>query len=359
MRLRPYQSYHFSKKDWDYHYTQKGELKKVIKDLTDAKKRHFADGKAIQADANFLSLKILKEYPQITDSIVSRFPVLIIDEVQDTTEIQMAMIDLMDKAGIKKIMIIGDPDQAIFEWNTADSSLFMEKYNSDLWKKLDLDENRRSSTHICNLVNCFYNGNMTSETPDKNFQEVPEVIGYSNDIDVQRITNDFIQKCTDFGLSKEDIAVVYRGISFGEQHFGMIDESKDLDEIPWVNKHFYVRDFVHGKYLIDNGFYKEGLKLIEKGYFKKSNNLNYVPTQRIKEKIQENGFRRYRNEIFSIIEKLPSTLNVHLNQWIINTKLNFNFTVKQNKSNIEIDRFFTDRKVPPYIKQFTQLKECL
>jgi len=72
-------------------------------------------GYANQDDANYFALKVLQKYPNIANALVGRFPEVIIDEAQDTTEIQMAIIDELVKAGLKEIILVGDQDQAIFE----------------------------------------------------------------------------------------------------------------------------------------------------------------------------------------------------------------------------------------------------
>ena len=160
LRLAPYQAYHIGKADWDNPNKKDGSPKKVISELKEMKWKHFNAGKVNQADAIYFTFRILDKYPSIAQNIVRRFPILIIDEAQDTTELQMAIIDKLSQCGAESIMLIGDPDQAIFEWNTANPHLFMEKYNSPDWHSLDLSENRRSSEKICQLANHFSGNEM-------------------------------------------------------------------------------------------------------------------------------------------------------------------------------------------------------
>ena len=65
-----------------------------------------------QNEVASFAYRLLKEYPMIAKAIVERFPVIIIDEAQDTSEEQMAVFDLLTEAGIKSIFLVGDPDQA-------------------------------------------------------------------------------------------------------------------------------------------------------------------------------------------------------------------------------------------------------
>ena len=47
-------------------------------------------GFATQADANYFALQILRKFPDIARSLARRFPVVMIDEAQDTSRIQMS-----------------------------------------------------------------------------------------------------------------------------------------------------------------------------------------------------------------------------------------------------------------------------
>lgn len=263
-------------------------------------------GKAHQADANYFSEKILKRYPIISQNLVKRFPIIIIDEAQDTTEVQMSLINTLDKCGIESLMLIGDPDQAIFEWNTAEADLFNEKYESNDWFKLKLIENWRSSSNICNVLNCFFQGNMISISKYKNYQKHPEILGYNGDGDsILDIYCKFIDKCTELLISDENLAIVYRGRSFGEKVFGFIDENAYNEDSPWENKYYYVRDIIHGKYLIEKGILKDGFELIEKGYHKWKNGLPYVSYNYLKEEVNKLGYMEYRELIFKFLNELP------------------------------------------------------
>lgn len=253
--LLPYSSYHFVKDDWDNQYiADESRLKKVISDIIEAKNFHFTKGKANQADANYLAYKLLLNYPQIANNLTNRFPTIIVDEAQDTTELQMAIIDILNANSLKSLMLIGDPDQAIFEWNTADPSLFMEKYKSEGWHKIALEENRRSSQNICNLLNKFFNNNMNSVAESEHCSLMPEILGHDETQEsITSIKAKFLKKCEDKeGISIKEIAILYRGKSFGEQYFNLAIENMNFDDLPWRNSNYHVRDIVHGKYLIDN-----------------------------------------------------------------------------------------------------------
>lgn len=364
LRLAPSQIFNFGNRDWDNQYKQDGSLKKVISDLIEMKEVHFRSGKAIQADANYVAYKILSKYPEIAKNIARRFPILIIDEAQDTTAIQMAIVDILDRANADSILVVGDPHQAIFEWNTADPSLFMAKYTNPDWTPLDLLENRRSSTNICQVNNRFFNNTMTSiSEEDRDYEAVPSIIGHSAQSDeVNRIKNDFIAECQRLGINESNYAVVYRGKKFAEDHFGLVNEfSRDSSELPWMHSNYYVRDLVHGKYLMDKGSHKKGFMLIERGYHKMQESQSYISIEFIKNKISELGFRNYRNTLFRFIRNLPYT-NCTLSAWIASARNNgLNFSIKQDRGNAAISNLFRDEEttaieVPKFLRTIHSVK---
>jgi ATP-dependent exoDNAse (exonuclease V) beta subunit len=109
---------------------QKWENNKYI---IPTKHRLIKAGYANQDDANYFAMKVLETYPNVAKAIIHRFPSFMVDEAQDTSEIQMRIIDLLIDNGLENIMMVGDPDQAIFEWHGAKPHLFVEKFNA--WKE--------------------------------------------------------------------------------------------------------------------------------------------------------------------------------------------------------------------------------
>lgn len=315
--LAPASSYHFS---WKQLKKNDGTYKKVISDIIDSKWNHFAQGKVNQADANYFALKLIKEYPSILKNLCNKYSHLIIDEAQDTTDIQMSIIDRLDESGIENVLFVGDPDQAIFEWNTADAELFIKKYNSEDYSTIELLENRRSSDNICSLLNKICSIESVSTADVKNDPNIPEVKGYESNDNVQEIKNNFIEKCNELEIELNNTAILFRGKSFGEEYFELVSDSS-FDH-PWKNKHFHIRDIVHGKYLMENGMYEGSLRLLEKGYYKLQNQgLAYVSRSYLKKQINEKGFRLYRSELFDFINLLPSVGNKTLLEWVNETNL--------------------------------------
>ena len=164
------------------------------------------------------------------------------------------------------------------------------------------------------------------------------------------------------GLDESEYEVVFRGQKFGETNFGLVNnDSSSRQNSPWINGHYGVRDIVYGKYLIDHGKYTDGLSFIEKGCYKITKQVRYVPASTIRREIAEVGFRRHRAEMFDFIQKLPST-NDTLSNWIMELQQKgINLTVDLGKANVRIESLFRTvnhqfRQERPYLKTIHSVK---
>lgn len=155
----------------DFRWNSNGKLTKNGKDIIctgtqqyappciQFKKRLLEKGLFFQDEVSGLACILLERYPEIAKSIALRFPVIILDEAQDTSEEQMRILDLLCAAGLESMYIVGDPDQAIYEWRNANPESFLEKMHDSEWTQLVLSENFRSSQMICNATYIFSDTN--------------------------------------------------------------------------------------------------------------------------------------------------------------------------------------------------------
>lgn len=122
------------------------------KNIVRMKKYAWNNGLACQSDANYLAYKTLVASPILAQSIVQRFPVLVIDEAQDMTAVQHALLTCLIEAGQKQVVLVGDEYQAIYEWNTARPKLFTARKAEGGWVSQTLTETFRCSTAICKML---------------------------------------------------------------------------------------------------------------------------------------------------------------------------------------------------------------
>jgi superfamily I DNA/RNA helicase len=311
-----------------------------------SKKNINKGGYATQSDANYYSMKILEAFPQIAKAIALRFPYLIVDEAQDTSDIQMRIIDLLIENGLNQVMLVGDPDQAIFEWNDARPDLLNQKF--DAWKNsVVLNENRRSSQLICNFtfnISTLEEPSIAVSEEVKDFAHHPKVILYGNSL--PQLVADFIAECEKNGIvaSEESVAVIYRSKN-------LINDITGIPEVPynsspWSTHDNYTKDFAKGKFLYDNGDFKGGFKAIEKAILKQVRNLSFCSEETIEEMIKKIGFVKFKSQVFSFINSLPNT-NTTLGNWITATnkaltenKINFKLSINNAGANYTFNQVF-------------------
>lgn len=354
--------------DFKWQYLNKnGEINGHIMNLFRMKDYYHKKGYASQTDANYFSLNILERYPLITKAIANKFKYLIIDEAQDTDETHMRIIDLLKENGAANILLIGDSDQAIFEWNNAKPELFEKKFNE--WNTITLNENRRSSQQICNVIKNLSSFSRMDAIDSKvsKFQSTPQVLGYKrkkqtkdsewivtfeeSKSSVNKILSLFCEECNKnkIPITPDNVAVLFRGKSQAELLLGSSTVNGNL--LPWKSNQYYVKDIIHGKFLMDRGAFYKGYKLLEKGLLEATvgrEDIDFHCTREYREALfsRYGSFQKYRRAIFKIIDLLPSTINCNLSKWIDETnKLkinNINLKVLKESADILIESLFED-----------------
>jgi len=255
-----------------------------------------------------------------------------VDEAQDTSVIQMRIIDLLIDNGLENIMLVGDPDQAIFEWHGAKPQLFIDKFIA--WKEnsMLLNENRRSSQNICDCT-CRLSsleGTSTAINDDvKGCSFIPIVRTYDiNNTD--EVLEDFRNLCSDFNIdvTPEKAAIIFRSNNL----FNAITGIKEVgfNNEPWEDKCSYTKDFARGKYLFCHGDFRSGFRLIEKAIIKALSGSHYCSKSELERVVELNGFVKFRNDVYELLTMLPETTHT-IGEWIAGANKIF----KEN--NIEID----------------------
>ena len=107
----------------------------------------------------------------LADRLCDAWPVALVDEFQDTDALQYAILDRIyrDRAGADRgrLVMIGDPKQAIYRFRGGDIDTYLEARKSAS-SKLTLDTNFRSSRQLVGAFNAFYAraGEVLSSDPD-------------------------------------------------------------------------------------------------------------------------------------------------------------------------------------------------
>lgn len=190
----------------------------------------YSKGYVTYKEALIIATYILENYPNILQLVSSRFPYFVVDEAQDTSEEQMKLLNILFKNGVKDAMLIGDPDQAIYEWRDADPSVFLDIYGNPDWNAYELNENFRCSQNICNATKIFSSLSKPAQAigTTKEFDLKPLIIKYKKD-EKEKIIQWFLDFCSNNEINKssDNIAVLTRG------HAGLVGKNYSQIEDLW------------------------------------------------------------------------------------------------------------------------------
>lgn len=111
-------------------------------------------------DLLYLTVRLLRENPDILERYQSRWRFLLIDEYQDTNHAQYTLVRLLVEKN-HNLFVVGDPDQSIYSWRGANIKNIMN-FQSDFAgaKVVRLEQNYRSRSNILNAANDLIVQNM-------------------------------------------------------------------------------------------------------------------------------------------------------------------------------------------------------
>ena len=161
-----------------------------------------------------LPVKILKENSEILEKYQEKYKYILVDEYQDTNEVQYQFIKLLAKK-YQNIFVVGDANQSIYGFRNANfkNILNFEKDYKNC-KVITLEENYRSTDNILKIANCVIRNNK-----ERKDLELHGVLGEgiktkyirANDgkEEVNLVTNE-IKKLLLDGYKYSDIGILYR-----------------------------------------------------------------------------------------------------------------------------------------------------
>ena len=128
-------------------------------------------------DVAALSIKILKEFPFAREEIKNSLNEIMIDEYQDTNNVQEEFISLISN---NNVYMVGDIKQSIYRFRNANPYIFKNKYdnykNNNGGIKIDLNKNFRSREEVLNNINDVFRIIMDDEIGGANYKESHEMV---------------------------------------------------------------------------------------------------------------------------------------------------------------------------------------
>ena len=129
----------------------------IIGEYMEAERRIFAMD---FSDLLYFTLDVFNRCPDVLDKWRDRLNYVMVDEFQDSSGTEMELVDLVS-AKYKNVMIVGDPDQNIYEWRGSDVRLLVDFDKTHTpTKTVILDRNYRSTPEILRCANSLIGKNV-------------------------------------------------------------------------------------------------------------------------------------------------------------------------------------------------------
>ena len=160
------------------------------------------------------TVELFKKCPQVLDYYRNRFEYILVDEFQDTNEIQYDLVKLLASKH-KNVFAVGDEDQCIYTWRGANfKNIFNFEKDFEGAKIFKLEQNYRSSPEIIKVANNVIKNNTTRlnknmfTTKEKGVP--PEIYNAYDERDEALYVAKNIAKLISQGYGYDDIVVLMR-----------------------------------------------------------------------------------------------------------------------------------------------------
>lgn len=130
------------------------------------------------------SIKLVKDYPEVKDYYKHKFYEILIDEYQDTSDLQELFIESISH---NNLYMVGDIKQSIYRFRNANPNIFKDKYslysalNGGI--KIDLNKNFRSRKEVLNNINSIFSPIMDLFLGGSSYRNNQELIFGNNEYD--------------------------------------------------------------------------------------------------------------------------------------------------------------------------------
>ena len=161
------------------------------------------------------AIHLLENDPEVRDKWQSRLNYIMVDEFQDSSAVEMRLVDILSDQ-YRNLMIVGDPDQNIYEWRGSDVKLLVEFDKChEPTRTIILNQNYRSTPQILKCANTLIEKNKLRLKKDlftKNAAGAPVIHYHSrNDFEeMDQVIGNIKKLRAVQGFRYSDFAVIYR-----------------------------------------------------------------------------------------------------------------------------------------------------
>lgn len=171
-----------------------------VRSIKKNKKDFISDGFTNFEDMNYIAYKVLRKSERISSVIAKRFPLIMVDECQDLSLIELKILDILKEKG-STLHLIGDLNQSIYEFKRVDPDDTRDFAKDFIEYKLSL--NFRCCKSIVKFTNELVPNckNIVSEHEDKYGENTLLYMSYEDETDT---VGNYIEllKIFDINISK-------------------------------------------------------------------------------------------------------------------------------------------------------------
>ncbi|ADN09815.1 ATP-dependent helicase [Sulfurimonas autotrophica] len=161
-----------------------------------------------------LTYKLLDENPELAKATSQKYQYIMIDEYQDTNELQLKLLQKLCTAH-NNLCVVGDDDQSIYGWRGAHIRNIME-FDQDFsgTNVFKLEENYRSRAPILKVANALIEHNRSRLGKNLiatrgNGDDVATLNSNDENEEARKVAMK-VQKLLDNGVRAKEIAILYR-----------------------------------------------------------------------------------------------------------------------------------------------------
>lgn len=159
--------------------------------------------------------QLLEENPVISNTLSKLFEIILVDEYQDTKEIQYHIISKIWNSGqgATRALIVGDPNQTIYGGlgGYPIEKEELEALSGLRFKRLELEQNYRSSLSIVNYFDMYktIENNVVASGKEKGYCSI---ISYNNEVHVDNLVNEMSRllryNVEELGIDPNEICIL-------------------------------------------------------------------------------------------------------------------------------------------------------
>jgi DNA helicase II / ATP-dependent DNA helicase PcrA len=162
-----------------------------------------------------VTVELFSRFPDVLESYQERFKYVLVDEYQDTNRAQNEIV-LLIGAAHGNVTVVGDTDQAIYGWRSADIRNILEfEEQFPQADVIPLEQNYRSTKTILDAANAVIANNTTRVpkelwTTGTTGEPVTRYRAEDEHDEADWVASEIVRLHDDEGLSFGDVAVFYR-----------------------------------------------------------------------------------------------------------------------------------------------------